>query len=204
MWIQFFFFTVAVNLNKIVDQKCNSSLSLTEAWVTFLGTPFEWKERERERERERENSWQKDEGGLEIKICTREQSKWGLEVGWVSIQILPGLWIVKTERQGGNVSVNGSVLSAPVCQRCTALAQRCCCQRLTSWGRLHSPTPNEHLFTKFTECIYTLDTRWQWGVCLLWCQSVINFFITTDDQPPELLTPHIKESSNVWMISSFC
>lgn len=29
-------------------------------------------------------------GGLEIEICTTEQSKCGWEVGWVSIQNLPG------------------------------------------------------------------------------------------------------------------
>lgn len=57
-------------------------------WGPKLG---EEGERDIHSERERQIMvGRRTKGGLEIEICTTEQSKWGWEVGWVSIQIFPG------------------------------------------------------------------------------------------------------------------
>lgn len=57
-------------------------------WGPQLG---EEGERDTERDSEREiMAGGRTKGGLEIEICATEQSKWGWEVGRVSIQILPG------------------------------------------------------------------------------------------------------------------
>lgn len=118
------------------------------------GVILVWKGKETRRESAREREIMADgrsKGSLEIEICATEQNKGGWEVGWVSFQILPGH--VNREDRATRREYECEWASSPVCQCCTVLAQKCHWQRLTSWGPLHSPTPNEHLFTEFTEYI---------------------------------------------------
>lgn len=62
--------------------------------------------------------------------------------------VLRAMWIETAQQQGGNVGLNCSVLTAPVCQRCTVLAQGGLCRTLTSWVWLHlRPHPHAHVQT---------------------------------------------------------
>lgn len=95
--------------------------------------------------------------------------------------------------RGGNASVNESVLRPTVCQRCAALAQRHLCQRLTSWGPLHSPTSNEHLFTEGLYTEHRPTVRRLFAVMSVCCC----FSITTDHQ---FITCHMTGKNTVPVI----
>lgn len=51
------------------------------------------------------------------------------------------MWIETAQQQGGNVGLNGLVLTAPVCQRCTVLAQGGLCHTNELSVTSSTPTP---------------------------------------------------------------
>lgn len=71
--------------------------------------------------------------GLEIEICTTEQSKGGWREGGAALYSVSSRPCEKRRRSDGEgMRVTGSARSVSVCQCCTVLAQRCHCQMLTS------------------------------------------------------------------------
>lgn len=158
-----------------------------------------WKPHHTETKRgKRDNGWwEAEEGGR------GEHGDWNLHewakqtgVGGGAVLFSDSSRPCEKRRQGdrgGNASVNESVLRPTVCQRCAALAQRHLCQRLTSWGPLHSPTSNEHLFTEGLYTEHRPTVRRLFAVMSVCCC----FSITTDHQ---FITCHMTGKNTVPVI----